>query len=157
MPVQIKFYLTTGDYGFLTNFHKRIFIAEDIKWKTSEHYYQWRKMKFLQSIGEPITEEFLQRIIDAKSPMIAKKLGHKKCNVDKWDAIKVEEMKHVVREKFKHPVLRERLLATEDAIRIEHTSRDAFWGDGGNDRGLNMLGKCLMQIRDEIRDKINLE
>lgn len=151
-PVTIGFKLTSGDYGFLTNFYKKGFMAEGVKWRTSEHYYQWRKLKFLQSIGEPVSDEYLQAVIDAKTAKATKILGHKRCNnVDKWDAIKVDEMKLVISEKFKDDRLRQKLLDTGDANLVERSYYDAFWGDG-NGRGLNMLGRCLMELRQQLAD-----
>lgn len=45
--------------------------------------------------------------------------------------------------------LLEKLLATENRELCEHTSRDKYWGDGGNAKtGKNRLGVLLMQIRE---------
>ncbi len=53
-----------------------------------------------------------------------------------------------------HPELFEFLLSTGDAMLVEHTPRDKYWADGGDGgtgaRGLNMLGKLLMKVRDEV-------
>jgi hypothetical protein len=35
-------------------------------------------------------------------------------------------------------------------LRDEHTINDAYWGDGGNGQGQNMLGKLLMEIRNSL-------
>jgi predicted NAD-dependent protein-ADP-ribosyltransferase YbiA (DUF1768 family) len=43
------------------------------------------------------------------------------------------------------------LLATGDADLIEHTATDAYWGDGGDGSGRNMLGKILMEVRARLR------
>jgi predicted NAD-dependent protein-ADP-ribosyltransferase YbiA (DUF1768 family) len=41
--------------------------------------------------------------------------------------------------------LLEKLLATENRELCEHTSRDKYWGDGGNAKtGKNRLGVLLM-------------
>jgi predicted NAD-dependent protein-ADP-ribosyltransferase YbiA (DUF1768 family) len=40
---------------------------------------------------------------------------------------------------------------TGDARIVEHTERDDFWGDGGDGSGANMLGRLLMELRDELR------
>ena len=39
------------------------------------------------------------------------------------------------------------LLATGDAKLVEHTENDDYWGDGGDGRGKNMLGRILMDVR----------
>ena len=39
-----------------------------------------------------------------------------------------------------------------DALLVEHTVNDHYWGDGGDGSGKNRLGQLLMQVRDELRD-----
>lgn len=44
--------------------------------------------------------------------------------------------------------LLEKLLATGNRELREHTPRDKYWGDGGNNNnGKNRLGVLLMQVR----------
>ena len=64
-------------------------------------------------------------------------------------------MREAVRAKFQqHEDLRNTLLATGNAMIVEHTERDSYWGDGGDGSGKNMLGKILMEIREELRDRV---
>lgn len=155
----ILFKMISEDYGFLSNFYKKQFkdpnISGDIKWKTSEHYYQWLKLKYLKDIGEDVSDEDLQLIIDAKSPKIAKKLGHKeRNNINEWDKVKVEYMMIVLRAKFKYQFFKDRLLETGNEEIQEDSYYDNFWGNGGRkNNGLNMLGKCLMKLRDELKNE----
>jgi ribA/ribD-fused uncharacterized protein len=152
MCEEIRFTYTDSTYGFLCNFYKTTFIAEGIKWKTSEHYYQYKKMKFLQDLGEPISDELLQDIINASTPKRSKELGHIKVNqIDKWDEIKVSAMEDVLRMKFKKKFIRQCLINTGDAILIEKSYYDEFWAEGKNGNGKNMLGISLMKIRDEVK------
>jgi ribA/ribD-fused uncharacterized protein len=154
MMKEIRFKYSNDNYGFLSNFYKRIFIVDGIKWKTSEHYYQYKKLKFLQELGEPVTDEFLLEIINSKTAKEVKMLGHTKFNqIDMWDEIKIDEMKNVLRMKFKIPFLKQCLINTENAILIEDNTYDNFWANGRNNKGLNMLGKCLMEIRDELNNE----
>lgn len=53
-----------------------------------------------------------------------------------------------------HADLKEKLLSTEDARLVEHTTRDSYWGDGGG-KGKNRLGVLLMRLRAELRKKPN--
>lgn len=48
--------------------------------------------------------------------------------------------------------LKKLLLDTGYAILVEHAPLDPYWGDGGNGTGLNMLGKLLMEVRNELRN-----
>jgi ribA/ribD-fused uncharacterized protein len=50
-----------------------------------------------------------------------------------------------------HPRLAAMLMETGDAEIVEHTENDAYWGDGGDGKGLNRLGQILMQVRAELR------
>ena len=54
-----------------------------------------------------------------------------------------------------HEDLREKLLSTGDAIIVEHTKKDTYWGDGGDqgtgEIGKNVLGKLLVRVREEIK------
>lgn len=57
-----------------------------------------------------------------------------------------------VRAKFaQHEKLRRLLLDTGNAVLVEHTANDNYWGDGGDGRGKNQLGQTLMHVREELR------
>jgi ribA/ribD-fused uncharacterized protein len=61
-------------------------------------------------------------------------------------------MREAVLAKFsQHPDLREILLATGDALIVEHTENDSYWGDGGDGSGVNMLGRILVEVRAALR------
>jgi ribA/ribD-fused uncharacterized protein len=84
---------------------------------------------------------------------IAKSIG-KKMQVRKdWDEKKLDFMLYGVREKFKDPGLAELLLSTEDFSLVEGNDwNDKFWGVCQG-KGLNHLGRILMRVRKEIREK----
>jgi ribA/ribD-fused uncharacterized protein len=70
-----------------------------------------------------------------------------------WDSVKDAVMLEAVRAKFsQHADLKAILLATGDAVLVEHTERDSYWGDGGDGSGKNRLGQLLMQVRAELRE-----
>jgi ribA/ribD-fused uncharacterized protein len=86
--------------------------------------------------------------------MIAARLGRSRKQPLRhdWEDVKVEVMLRAVRAKFsQHGELRTLLLSTGDATIVEHTESDSYWGDGGDGSGSNMLGRILMQARDELR------
>jgi ribA/ribD-fused uncharacterized protein len=155
MPAIIKFKYSNDKYGCFSNFYRKQFVVDGITWKSSEHLYHYKKMKYLQSIGENISDDFIQSIIDADTPKEAKRLGHTKVNnIDKWDKIKVSEMVKIQREKYKYPRFKEILLSTNDAIIVESSYYDPFWGDGGyKQNGKNMMGRILMKIRKELQQE----
>ena len=70
-----------------------------------------------------------------------------------WDKIRVEEMYQIVKNKYEqNPDIKRILLLTGERDLMEgNTWGDRFWGqvDG---KGLNFLGRILMQIRYELRN-----
>jgi ribA/ribD-fused uncharacterized protein len=72
-----------------------------------------------------------------------------------WEANKDAVMLEVLRAKFQQCAhCRDVLLSTGTLPLAEHTSRDDYWGDGGEKRkGKNMLGTLLMQVRGELQSK----
>ena len=144
MPV--RFFHPKGPNGWLSNFSPHAVDLDGQVWPTAEHLYQ--ALKF------PHDAERRQRIRDAKSPGLAKRIAHEReaqPSVD-WDSRKVDAMRQVLRLKFaQHPDLAEKLLNTADRRLVEHRTRDAFWGDGGDDSGQNWLGQLLMEMRKELQ------
>ena len=68
-----------------------------------------------------------------------------------WEQVKLHVMHKALQAKFsQHSHLRDMLVKTGDRQLIEHTTRDSFWGDGGDGRGQNHLGKLLMKVRSEL-------
>jgi ribA/ribD-fused uncharacterized protein len=71
-----------------------------------------------------------------------------------WESVKVGVMRVAVVAKFiQHEELRTLLLGTGDAKLVEHTENDSYWGDGGDGSGKNMLGRILMEVREQLRSK----
>jgi ribA/ribD-fused uncharacterized protein len=130
------------EFGFLSNFYEASIWIDGERYPSVEHAYQAAKA------SDPVTKKMIR---EAKKPAIAKKLGYA-CQLPKdWDSRKVDLMRQFVREKFKNPLLRAMLLATEDVKLIEgNTWNDTFWGVCGG-RGQNWLGRILMEVREECR------
>lgn len=145
MAETINFYSTKEAYGEFSNFAAFPIELDGQTWPTSEHYFQAQKF--------PGTEH-AEAIRLERSPMIAARMGRdrRKPLRPDWDTVKDDLMRVAVRAKFRqHPALRELLLSTGDALLVEHTTNDAYWGDGGDGSGRNMLGRILMEVRDELR------
>jgi ribA/ribD-fused uncharacterized protein len=69
-----------------------------------------------------------------------------------WEEVKDDVMREAVLAKFiQHPEIREVLLGTGNALLVEHTKNDSYWGDGGHGHGKNMLGIILMEVRERLR------
>lgn len=142
----INFYSTTGDYGCFSNFSRHHLFLKDKMWKTSEHYFQAQKFA-----GTSHEEDLCL----ADSPMEVAKMGRdrKRPLRKDWEAVKDDIMHEALRAKFtQNKELKAILLETGDAELVEHTANDNYWGDGGDGSGKNMLGKLLMELREDLRN-----
>ena len=143
---EIKFYKVHDDYGFMSNFAPYPFSDGNKIWPTSEHYFQAQKF---------LIPEIQEKIRQIASPMDAALEGRNRQNPLRpdWEEIKDKVMLQALRMKFsQHPEIAKELLATGDAIIIEHTRNDAYWADWGDGSGKNKLGLLLMQVREELKN-----
>lgn len=134
----------SGEYRFLSNFYDAEVEYDGKTYPSTEHAFQAAK-----------TLNYAERntICNARTAGQAKKLGRIVKLRDDWESIKYDVMLEVVRKKFKHSDLAEKLLATGSAELIEgNTWNDTIWGVC-NGRGKNWLGHILMQVRDELNEK----
>lgn len=142
----IHFYSVNDEYGDLSNFAYYDLKIDGFIWPTVEHYFQAQKF---------MDKSYQKKIRMASTPMLAAQMGRdRKQKIRKdWESAKVGIMRTALVAKFsQHPNLEQLLLSTSDSKLVEHTTNDSYWGDGGNGKGKNMLGKLLMQIRDNIKD-----
>jgi ribA/ribD-fused uncharacterized protein len=145
MAEVINFYNLREPYGEFSNFYRRRLHLKGKMWPSSEHYFQAQKYA-----GTKHEEEVRM----AKTPSLAAELGRsRKLPLRRdWESVKDDVMREAVLAKFsQHDDLRELLLGTGDAKLIEHTVNDAYWGDGGDGSGKNMLGIILMEVRERLR------
>lgn len=71
-----------------------------------------------------------------------------------WDVVKDEIMYKAVNVKFsQNSFLKNLLIDTGDCVIVEASPKDAYWGYGKDKKGLNMLGKILMRVRDELNEE----
>jgi N-glycosidase YbiA len=146
MKEVIKFYRVNEEYGFMSNFAPYSIKLKGKTWSTSEHYFQAQKFA---------GTEYESEIRKAKTPMIAATMGRDRSKPLRkdWESVKDSIMRDAVKAKFdQHSEIKQQLIGTGDAKIVEHTSNDSYWGDGGDGSGKNMLGKILMQVRDNYRN-----
>lgn len=143
---EIKFYSTQDEFGQFSNFAHFPIKLDGKIWHTTEHYFQAQKF---------VDPQYQEKIRAERSPMIAARLGRnrkQKLRTD-WESVKNNVMKKALLAKFtQHEELKNLLISTGGTKLIEHTVNDAYWGDGGDAKGQNFLGRLLMQIRDEISE-----
>ena len=130
-----------GSYAFLSNFYPAEVEYEGVMYPTSEHAYQAAKTL------DPAERE---KIKNALTPGLAKKLGRKVTIREDWDVWKLGVMTAIVIDKFtRHHDLKRKLLETGDADLVEGNNwGDRYWGVDGT--GQNKLGQLLMAIREDF-------
>jgi hypothetical protein len=134
-----KFY---GDYGFLSNFWLTPVVFDGEVYPSSEHAFQAAKS---------LDKSERKKIRECETPGKAKRMGARVALRSDWETIKDGVMLDLIREKFKDKDLRDRLIATGTNELIEGNNwNDTYWGVC-NSIGKNMLGKLLMQVRNEIK------
>jgi ribA/ribD-fused uncharacterized protein len=135
------------------------FTVNGIQYKTAEHWMMAKKAELFSD------EETLSKILNAKTPAEAKKLGREVKGYDdaKWLKKRLELVVEGNFYKFsQHKDLQEYLLSTNDRILVEASPVDAIWGVGlaadnpdinnpVNWKGLNLLGFALMEVRDKLK------
>jgi len=113
--------------------------------------------------------ETLIKILDSDDPKEQKRLGRevKNFDEDKWNEERFEIVKKINIYRFSHDKeARKSLLETGHKIIAEASPYDKIWGIGMGPkhpdeqcpnkwRGQNLLGKVLMEVRDEMRKKFD--
>ena len=137
-----------GENEFLSNFYHSPIFYEGIVYPTNEHFFQ--AMKTLDQ-----TER--QKIANAETPGMAKRLGrHVQLRPD-WEKIKVDVMRTGLMLKFTDAALAKKLLDTGDEELVEgNWWHDNTWGNCHCPKcsrlgGRNLLGMLLMEVRKELQ------
>lgn len=131
-----------GDNAFLSNMYPVGIIINGEFYPSAEHAFQ--AMKSLDK-AERVAISVRQ------SPEDAKRAGKLVQLRPDWEEVKVGIMKDILKVKFSDSDLAAKLKDTghEELIEV-NTWHDTFWGVC-NDEGSNMLGKLLMEIREEMQ------
>lgn len=106
-----------------------------------------------------------KKIISEKSPMTAKMVAkpYKSLIRSDFESKKIIFMKWCVRAKLlnNYDKFSEILLASENRIIVEESRRDNFWGakrlDNNKLIGINVLGRILIELREELKNNTSLE
>lgn len=145
----------------LSQWWEGVFEVEGVLYKSAEHWMMAQKAKVFED------EAMYQKIIEAKSPAEAKKLGRKVKNFDfdTWEKVRYEIVKEGNLHKFgQSRKLKEYLLNTGSTVLVETSPFDAIWGIGLTQDapnienpntwlGSNLLGFALMEVREELKKK----
>lgn len=165
-------------YAVFSNYyvHSQPLHIGNLTYASVEHYFQSRK--FNHKGASSVSRKYSKLIRLASTPNKARELAGQTIKggwpwrielnkdiqkyIDKgvtlhknWENVKNGIMLKALRAKFtQDESCRKVLLSTGDKTLVEHTSRDRYWGDGGDGSGLNILGDLLMVVRKEIAQDI---
>lgn len=163
---------TNEQYEFLSNFYEHDFKApiapfskkEMGTFHASEQYFMYLKCLVFK---DNVSANKILNLKKGTHPSVYKKIGrnlkgyddfdnsYKMTIGEKWEQMKDAIMKKAVFYKFQDHSLKEKLDNTANAILVEASPYDYYWGAGagidlvknGRWPGKNMLGKILMNIR----------
>lgn len=130
-----------GEYRWLSNFHLVKVELDGALYSSTENAYQAAKTLDLD----------MRRVFRVCTPSESKRHGKALTLRPDWESVKVSVMLGLLRQKFQHPELKQKLLATGDIELIEgNWWNDTFWGVCRG-VGQNWLGRLLMQVRSELQ------
>ena len=141
-----------------SQWYKASFTIDGIKYNTAEHYMMAEKARLFND------ESVLNRILKARSPGEAKKLGRlvNGFTNEKWLEHRFDIVCRANYAKFsQNPKLKQFLINTGTKILVEASPVDKIWGVGMASthdhiynprlwKGLNLLGYTLMVVREQL-------
>lgn len=132
-----------GEYWWLSNFSESKVSYEGVEYPTVEHAYQAAKT---------LDKDRREKIRDADTPALAKKMGRKVVIRPDWEQVKLQVMEVLLRQKFAAGTgLSRELVATGDGKLVEgNWWGDMYWGVCKG-VGQNHLGELLMKIRNDLK------
>ena len=160
-PAYTFFWKADEENGEFSNWYPRPFVIDDFEYLFVEQYMMAQKARLFHD-----SKRYTQ-ILRAQTPRQCKDLGKQVTPFDPaaWDAVKYEVVKTGNRAKYEqNPDLLTKLLATGNSILAEASKKDDIWGiamkadiaavtDPKQWPGQNLLGKLLMELREELGKK----
>jgi len=142
------------EYEWMSNMYRTKVYYSGLIFPSSEHAYMWAKIQYSDDPTQISHFEWLNL-----SPRETKNYCKKVKLPWYWPSIKGDIMKVICYSKFvNNDELVKKLLATGDApIEEGNTWNDKYFGvvidNDGNKVGKNVLGRILMEIREDFRNK----
>ena len=149
--------------AYLSNFYDAEMCIDNITYQNVEQYFTAEKAR---TFNDNVT---LSKIMEAETPAAMKYWGKntKGFSHNIWNEKAASVMIRALRAKFsQNPILRTKLLNTQDKHLAESSKNDSVWGTGmamsdqkafdkASWEGKNQLGNLLMKVREEIRKNSN--
>ena len=144
--------------GEFSNWYPCIFIYKDHRFNNSEQAFMWEKAMFFDD------EKIAAQLLKETNPKYAKALGRqvRNFNQDFWLVASFPAMVAVNFAKWNSSdYLRDLIVSTHPKKLVEASPYDKIWGvglaqdddrilDKRNWKGMNLLGKALMNVRKEL-------
>ncbi len=168
--------ITNTHIYFYTNFLSNWYSTKDIKpqftdpltkltWNNTEEAFMFYKANFHQDFVT--ANKIVNHAIMRRHPREVKDLGREVLDYsDKaWSCVRYGYMVYVNYLKFsQNEDFKKQLLETSDKILVEASPYDAVWGvklgeddplilSEDNWKGLNLLGKALMEVRNKLKNE----
>lgn len=156
----IGFHWQENEYSYLSNWYKADFEYGRQTYCCVEQYMMFQKTAMFKMW------EVAEEIMKTDDPAVMQKLGQTRSELFDakiWDETGYEVVKCGLLHKFEqNKELREKLLSTGNEILVECAGSDSKWGIGINIKddswknvtewkGKNLLGRALMEVREELR------
>ena len=155
------FHLTKEPNGYLSNWYPSHFELDETRYSCVLQYLMQQKALMF---GD---RNCAEQIMKTEDPAEMRKLGHNVSGYDNtiWTGARQTVAFRALKAKFsQNAILRERLLATGDAVLANCAAKDRIWGNGlamDNPKrldipswlGQNLLGFTLMLVRDDMRER----
>ena len=149
--------------GVYSQWSKSIFTEDGVTYPNAEQYMMQKKAEVFGAT------DILDQMKKTSDPRVVKGLGRKIKNFDDaiWDKHKMKIVTQAQILKFtQNPLLLEQLLEDRDRVIVEASPVDRVWGIGlhydndevlneSNWNGQNLLGKCIMEAREQIINEGN--
>ena len=139
------------EYRFLSNFYQAPVTYSGLTYPNAEAAFQAQKCR---------NEADKVKYTQVKNPVRAKQMGKKEPGLpENWREISYDIMLDIERAKFSTPEMAGKLLSTGNAELVEgNNHHDNLWGDCSCARcaakvGENRLGKILLQVREELKNR----
>ena len=157
----VCFHSPDEENGYLSNWYRAAFTLNGVRFTSPEQYMMYQKaLRFHDSESAAI-------ILKTDDPRTVKALGRAVTGYRQhiWNGVRQIVVYQGLLAKFaQNPALKEKLLATGDALLAECAVKDLIWGIGLSTdnperlkpekwRGQNLLGYALMLVRETLRSE----
>ena len=141
-----------------SQWHPSVFVVDGIRFNCAEQFMMYQKAKLF------CDDEIADQILQTDKPSVQKQLGRLVKGFDsaEWEENRERIVYEASYHKFtQNPDMQRSLMNTGEKIIVEASPVDTIWGIGLSEdhpdatnpekwKGLNLLGKALMKLRNDL-------